>query len=112
MQKRITDFFKFLGDEKNLRVIRKEVEEATQETERKYRGVATPAKRRGQSKIVLEKIHEILGEDHDECRNAEGPCLNVIVREYMTKKNASLIIDTLEVLLPNLYFNRNTLSVE
>lgn len=112
MQKRINDFFKFLGDEKNLQAIHKEVEEATKATERKHRGVATPSHRRGQSQLVLDKIHELLGDDHEECRNAEGPCLNVIVRKYMTKKNASLIIDTLEVLLPNLYFNRNTLSVE
>ena len=111
LQKKVSAFFAEMSTPANLKKIRREVEEKTQEVKRTYRGNPVETTRRGQSQFVLDGIHEILG-DHPDCRNAEGPCLNVLVREHMNKKNAVKIIKALELLLPALYAKPNVLAQE
>ena len=61
--------------------------------------------------IVMNAIHEILGRKHLEgCNNAEGPCLQALIKEYITKKNGMDIVDGMALLLPALYVKPNTLA--
>lgn len=110
MEKKVTNFFAHISKPNILQTIRKQVEENTQEVERKYRGVNNQTTRRGNSQLVLDGIHDILGNDHKECRNSEATCLNVLVREYMDETNGLAIIKALELLLPNLYFKLSVLA--
>lgn len=110
MQKKVTDFFSTISKPATLKKIRKQVQETTQDVKRKYRGHASDTTRRGRSQLVLNGIHEIIGNKHAECRNAEGPCLNILVRDNLNKSNAIPIIKALEVLLPTLYTKPNVLA--
>ena len=110
-EKKVRTFFAEMSTPANLKKIRREVEEKTQDVKRTYRGHPVETTRRGQSQLVLDGIHEIIG-NHPDCRNAEGPCLNVMVREHVTEKNAMKIIKSLGLLLPALYAKPNVLAQE
>src|SRR6185503_5427942 len=110
LARKVNEFFDLVTGARVLKAIRKEVEDTTTHVVRTYHGQPTQTTRRGRSRLVLDAIHEILGDEHEECHNAEGPCLEVLVRRHMTKTNGMKVIKGLEALLPNLYLNQNVLA--
>lgn len=65
MEKKVTNFFAHISKPNILQTIRKQVEENTQEVERKYRGVNNQTTRRGNSQLVLDGIiREYMDETH------------------------------------------------
>ena len=104
------EMFEDLAEEEALSLIRKQVESNKTHGPVNRKGVKKGEDRRGKSKFVIDWIHYVVGENHLDCRNAEGPCLLALIKTYMPKRLAKLAIQTLHVLVPALYPNRNTRS--
>ena len=60
-----------------------EVEETTIVVDVKRKGVERKETKRGRSKIVIDGIHKVLGKNHLNCRNAEGLCLNALIKHFV-----------------------------
>lgn len=111
MEEKIKDFFEELSEEKALRRIQREVKETSKEVVVKRKGIEVKEMKRGRSQYVLDQLHSILDAKHKlDCKNAEGPCLLELVKEYMPKRIGKDVIDALALIIPALYPKRNTQS--
>ena len=71
------------------------------------KGVERKEIRRGRSQYVLDRIHDVVGNKHLECKNAESLCLKALLEQYFpsaaSEENVKTVIDSLHVLIPALY---------
>jgi hypothetical protein len=109
-QTAILAMFKKLAEHKELGYVKREVEEGTTVVDVKRKGVERKETRRGKSQTVLDAIHRVLGDNHLDCKNAELPCLNALIEEFMGVEIAKEAIDSLAVLLPVLYTKISVLN--
>jgi hypothetical protein len=107
----VSELFKNLSSPEMLAKIAKEIKDTTKEVKVKRKGVIHTETRRGKSEIVLNAIHEFMGDEHLEgCANAEFPCLFALVKVFLDEKNGGAIIDGLAKILPILYSKPNVLA--
>jgi hypothetical protein len=112
MEAKLIDLFEEWQEAKTLAKVRKELEETSTVIGVKRKGVEREEVRRGRSAYVLDSLHDAVGENHLDCKNAESGCLEAMIKQVVTARLALDAIDSLAVLLPALYHKPNYLAVE
>ena len=96
----ILAMFKGFVEKNKLLEIKKEVEATTTVVNVRRKGVQRKETKRGRSKIVIDGIHKVLGRNHLNCRNAEGPCLNALIEHFVEAEIAKEVVECVATLLP------------